>query len=156
MKYFKILPAILLGLTVMISSCAKEKGCMDSTATNYSADAEEDDGSCVFPTTAEKVVGTWTGTMVFTTTEGSDVSTESGAINITLSADGTGEFIESSSTDPFTWTSTDNTMTVTTDEDVMPFNITTNTTTSQVWELTQTSTEDGTTRTTVLVVTLSK
>ena len=35
-------------MIVTVSSCKKKEGCTDSTATNYDADAETDDGSCTF------------------------------------------------------------------------------------------------------------
>ncbi len=34
--------------TALFTSCKKE-GCTDSTATNYDEDADDDDGSCVYP-----------------------------------------------------------------------------------------------------------
>jgi hypothetical protein len=45
-----ILTAALFGLigAATLTSCAVE-GCMDPAADNYNADAEKDDGSCIFP-----------------------------------------------------------------------------------------------------------
>ena len=40
----------------LFTACKKEQGCMDTMATNYNADAEEDDGSCLFSVAG----GTWT------------------------------------------------------------------------------------------------
>jgi len=47
---------LLLVLSFVFTSCKKEEGCMDTMATNYNADAEEDDGSCLFSVAG----GTWT------------------------------------------------------------------------------------------------
>lgn len=42
------LGAILVGLSVVISACKQEKGCLDITALNYNPDAFKDDGSCLY------------------------------------------------------------------------------------------------------------
>lgn len=50
MKQIKISTLILVGILAFslgTTSCKKEKGCMNKIATNYNADAEEDDGSCI-------------------------------------------------------------------------------------------------------------
>jgi hypothetical protein len=45
---------LFLVLPLVFSSCKKEEGCTDPQATNYNADAEDDDGSCLY-----NVVATW-------------------------------------------------------------------------------------------------
>ena len=47
---------LLLVVLFVFTACKKEEGCMDTMATNYNADAEEDDGSCLFSVAG----GTWT------------------------------------------------------------------------------------------------
>ena len=39
---------LFLTVSLIFSSCKKEEGCQDALATNYNADAEEDDGSCTY------------------------------------------------------------------------------------------------------------
>lgn len=74
MKHLKLSTLLLAGIIAFsggIISCKKEQGCMDSKATNYSADAEEDDGSCTFATTTT----TGTTTVTDTTTTGGTTTT---------------------------------------------------------------------------------
>ncbi len=47
-KIMRKLLYLFLVLPLLFSSCAKEEGCQDALATNYNADAEEDDGSCTY------------------------------------------------------------------------------------------------------------
>jgi len=42
---------LVLGATALLATSCKKKGCTDATATNYSTEAEKDDGSCNYSTT---------------------------------------------------------------------------------------------------------
>ena len=39
---------MFLAVSFIFTACKKEEGCTDATATNYNADAEDDDGTCTF------------------------------------------------------------------------------------------------------------
>ena len=47
----------LLAVSFIFTACKKEEGCTDAIATNYNADAEDDDNSCIY-----SIVGTWSPT----------------------------------------------------------------------------------------------
>jgi len=52
----------LLAVSLIFTACKKEEGCTDAIATNYNADAEDDDNSCIY-----SIVGIWTPTSVSVT-----------------------------------------------------------------------------------------
>lgn len=49
-KNLLLVTAITLGMGSVLTSCSKEEGCTDSTAENFNANAEKDDGSCTYAT----------------------------------------------------------------------------------------------------------
>lgn len=89
MKIKHVLPILVLGL-IGLSSCKKE-GCTDDYATNYSADAKKDDGSCKY----EGKVVIWYGQTT------SSALQNDGAVTLTYYVDG--EIVGSSATSVF-WT----------------------------------------------------
>ena len=50
------LSMLALTLALGFTSCKKEEGCTDPTATNYNADAKKDDGSCTYAQTDKSLV----------------------------------------------------------------------------------------------------
>ena len=45
----------LLAVSFIFTACKKEEGCTDPIASNYNADAEENDNSCTY-----SIIGVWT------------------------------------------------------------------------------------------------
>ena len=80
---------LFLAVSFIFTACKKEEGCTDAIATNYNADAEDDDGSCTYGLTG----GIWTTTNVIkdstiTVTVGGILDpTQSGSGSETLTAE---------------------------------------------------------------------
>jgi len=49
-KNLVLVTAMAVGMGSIFTSCSKKEGCTDSTAENYSIDADKDDGSCTYAT----------------------------------------------------------------------------------------------------------
>jgi hypothetical protein len=61
----------ILSIFLCVTSCEKDavlvKGCTDQTATNYNAEAEKDDSSCIYY--SDLIIGTWNGETVMISLE---------------------------------------------------------------------------------------
>ena len=71
-----------LVVSFIFTGCKKEEGCTDASATNYNADAEDDDGSCTYD-----IIGVWNATTVVVDT--SLTVTINGVVDETQSGSGT-------------------------------------------------------------------
>ena len=72
-KNLLLITAITIGLGSVFTSCSKKSGCTDSTAENFDASADKDDGSCTYatvttPTSSNTVTITDNGSGTGTTT----------------------------------------------------------------------------------------
>ncbi|MBT3612271.1 MAG: hypothetical protein HN522_04965 [Flavobacteriales bacterium] len=121
---------LLFSVSFIFTACKKEEGCTDSTATNYSVDAEEDDGSCNYGI----VGGAWItnseeitmhavvsmGGMIFMDTTITEIETNQDSMGSVIQKfwsnndfkawDNNGNLVDSG-----TWVQSGNTVTVTTD-----------------------------------------
>jgi hypothetical protein len=109
-----ILPVLILGGTLLMSSCTK-KGCTDSMANNYSSSAKKDDGSCKFDrdafigsysaTYTDLCDGISTGNMSITasTSAKNKVVITADGSNIVGTVNGTGISIESQNVGGLSW-----------------------------------------------------
>lgn len=155
MKQLKMLPIAIFVIVTMISSCAKEQGCTDKTAKNFNAEAEEDDGSCTYPTTAEKLEGTWNGTYIYNRSD-QDAPIVL-AISFTFYNNGTGTISLLGETgDLFLWTANNDNVSIIADGETTAFNILTNTSTTQEWISSSRTTAQDSTYTEVITISLTK
>lgn len=74
---------LLLLVVSIIAGCGKKEGCIDNTATNYDAEAEKNDGSCIYPsTTATTATGSTDSISTGGTTGGTNTGGGVDTINI--------------------------------------------------------------------------
>ncbi len=64
----------IISIFSCITSCTKEEGCTDQTATNYNAEAEKDDSSCIHY--SDLIIGTWNGKTIEVSVELSEEMTQ--------------------------------------------------------------------------------
>ena len=64
----------ILSIFLCITSCTKEEGCTDKTATNYNAEAEKDDESCIYY--SDLIIGIWNGKTIEVSVEFSEEITQ--------------------------------------------------------------------------------
>lgn len=60
----KYLIALIVAIGFLANSCTKQRGCTEATADNYSAGAEEDDGTCI--PSRDKLIGNYRYTKLWT------------------------------------------------------------------------------------------
>jgi hypothetical protein len=90
-KLFLMLTISVAGILIL-PGCAKKQGCTNATATNYDADAEEDDGSCTYG--ADVFVGNYSGTETITRqSDGSLVEVRSESFSIQKTDETTINFV---------------------------------------------------------------
>ena len=116
---------ILLAALFTFTACKKEQGCMDTIATNYNADAEEDDNSCMYNlvggswlTTSTQEEGTVTATMMGVTVFDSswtNIETDSlEPYRLKFNSDGTAQsyLSDESIEETLSWTQSGNQLTI--------------------------------------------
>lgn len=147
---------ILITFSFLWLSCSKEKGCKDLTAKNYQETAEQDDGSCIFPSLADNITGEWQ--MILTKKEFKD-SSNTVIINSNDTVNGTatfnpdssavleGEgimfFFSSDSSTSYTWSVLNDTPILEANGVKLKYEVRTNTPTYQDWTRDSSSSESN-------------
>lgn len=86
----RLLYGFLIATTIILSeSCKKDKvkGCMNSEASNYDLNAEEDNGTCSFE--RDKFLGNWSGLLANTNNPGTPDTTFNFPFSIAVSSSST-------------------------------------------------------------------